>query len=815
MRKLNAIKYWYGFMLMLATISFVACTDDNDDTESPVLEVSPTTLNFTAEGTVEEGSQAYFEITSNRSWTITIQDDKDWVTLSETEGSGNAKIEVSVPAGAVDEAKVDIQIGNKAGTLLSKTVTIRRGAGSEPVEKVVIYNETVGNDASAKDKPKVDVYTGWMKTGEGSANVTYSGGADVRNTGIKSAGYEGASGENNVFFAGTSSFVINKIALKAEQTNLKLTFGGSYGKKDDATNKYDNTFDVSKFIVSLSADGTSWTPITYTKNNGDAEHPYWIFATSDFTLKNAVSELYIKFEASVASGFRLDDITLATGIGGTEIDLNGGSTGPAETTPITIAELLEKGKALANQATEVIDAANHRVFEGVVQTIASGANNNNTLAVAVEGATEPGNGITLYSYDMFNAEKLNVTAGDKVKITLKANTAKIQNFNGWYEVTGEGEYATIEKLEGTATITPIEITSANIAKLADYQGMTVTVNGANSKEANGVWCTTDRNTGNTFLLGGTEFTVYCYKTSEFAGKTYVNNVAGGKVTGIVSVYNQGQILPRTLADVSDFISDAPMITSVSPAALTFNATGTKDVTVTVLNQNGAAITATLKQNSNNIETSVVGNTVSVTVTTLANEENILQISVANGTPVEVPITCSTAPAATYTLISEIANLQAGKYLMSAYVEKYSSTNFAPYSYHVWNGSISPKAGGDLETVQYQYDEVSQTLTAKDADEGIEIELVAVADKANTYYIKLGDEYLYSVSAENRKIALGDTPTEWEFSNNSNAEGKGIFPTTMLDSKSITLVSANATSKLIRSYGSTGSYKNGIFFFKKN
>ena len=86
MRKLNAIKYWYGFMLMLATISFVACTDDNDDTESPVLEVSPTTLNFTAEGTVEEGSQAYFEITSNRSWTITIQDDKDWVTLSETEG---------------------------------------------------------------------------------------------------------------------------------------------------------------------------------------------------------------------------------------------------------------------------------------------------------------------------------------------------------------------------------------------------------------------------------------------------------------------------------------------------------------------------------------------------------------------------------------------------------------------------------------------------------------------------------------------------------------------------------------------------------
>lgn len=90
--KLNAIKYWYGFILMLGVMSFVACTDDNEDTEAPVLEVSPTTLNFTAEGTVEEGSQSYFEIIANRKWTITVQDEKDWVTLSKTEGEGNAKL---------------------------------------------------------------------------------------------------------------------------------------------------------------------------------------------------------------------------------------------------------------------------------------------------------------------------------------------------------------------------------------------------------------------------------------------------------------------------------------------------------------------------------------------------------------------------------------------------------------------------------------------------------------------------------------------------------------------------------------------------
>ena len=59
-------------------------------------------------------------------------------------------------------------------------------------------------------------------------------------------------------------------------TNFQLTFGGSYSKRND-DGSYDNTFDVSKFHVSLSADGTTWKEITYTKNNGDAEKPYWVF----------------------------------------------------------------------------------------------------------------------------------------------------------------------------------------------------------------------------------------------------------------------------------------------------------------------------------------------------------------------------------------------------------------------------------------------------------------------------------------------------------------------------------------------------------
>ena len=112
---------------------------------------------------------------------------------------------------------------------------------------------------------------------------------------------------------------MNKIALTPDQTKLKLCFGGSYALKEGSN--YINTFDASKFIVSISADGTNWTDLTYNKNSGDENSPYWIYATANFTLKKTVSTLYIRFTANASSAFRLDDILLTTSEGGQEIDL--------------------------------------------------------------------------------------------------------------------------------------------------------------------------------------------------------------------------------------------------------------------------------------------------------------------------------------------------------------------------------------------------------------------------------------------------------------------------------------------------------------
>lgn len=341
MRDLKFLKLFYGLMLVMVSAAFVSCVDDNDDTEAPFLEVSPTTLIFGLNGQPADGSQASFDIKANRSWKAIIEEDKSWVTLSKTEGEGSATIQVSIPENINDVATVVIQMSNKVGVLMSKTVTIKSG---ETVTPTVIYSETVGS-AAATGNPAVADYTGWD-----DKVVTYSGtNASVRASQSNAGGYPTASGPNNIFFAGApAEFVISKIAIPEQNTNLKLTFGSIYVKDYDAK---DYTFDMSKFEVYLSADGTAWVPVTYTKDNGDVEKPNWIFATSNFTLKQPVSSLYIKFRALDSSKFRVDDITLSTGNGGDEIDL--GAAGDPKVTTTDAAAITESTATLGGSVANI------------------------------------------------------------------------------------------------------------------------------------------------------------------------------------------------------------------------------------------------------------------------------------------------------------------------------------------------------------------------------------------------------------------------------------------------------------------------------
>lgn len=639
MKNLNFLKLFFGTMLLMVMSTLVVgCVDDNDDTEAPYLEVSPTNLTFTTSGTPAEGSQAYFEISTNRDWTATVNDDKSWVTLSAIQGSGSTRVQVSIPAGINDEAIVAIQISNKVGPLKKEYVIIKSG---DVVPALDIYHTNVGDQAVSSPYPYVDAYTGWNATGTGAASVTYSGQkATIRSSGLSNSGsYPNASGPNVIFF-GTlpADFEINKIALTSEQTNLKLTFGASYSLKPEGATDYDNEFKPANFTVSLSADGTTWTPLSYTVNNGDKETPYWVFATADFTLGKAVSELYIKFTALTASAFRLDDITLATGNGGTVIDLDGGTTPPpsGDATVITIPQI----NAMMTSAGATIDANADRFFEAIVQNDVAGGNYSyNNLIVATEGSTAAGNGVTLYGSQV-EPSTLGLTKGDRVKITLKKGLAQAKNYSGMLEITGSAteDWVTIEKLASGVAITPTVITAA---QLADYQGMAVTINDATPAAA-GVWANDANISTHTFNAAGTSFVVFCKKgATAFLDIPFV--VSSGSITGLAAVNkNIGQLVPRDLADVTAFMSASPTITAVSPTSLTFAAAGgTQTIEVTVANQGSE--TLSVSGLNGILSATVAGSTVTVVATentTDKAENQTLSIALSNGNTVTVPVIVS-------------------------------------------------------------------------------------------------------------------------------------------------------------------------------
>ena len=153
------------------------------------------------------------------------------------------------------------------------------------------------------------------------------------------------------------------------------------------------------------------------------------------------------------------------------------------------------------------------------------------------------------------------------------------------------------------------------------------------------------------------------------------------------------------------------------------------------------------------------------------------------------------------LISTIDKLTAGQYYMAAYLVSYSSNDWTATPYHLWNGTVN---SGDLVTVDYSFND--NVLETSSSDSAAVVTLEAVDGKANTYYVKCGDEYLYSTAtATNRKLALSTDPAEWVATNNANG---GIT----LSSNSVYLGTANASSKLLRSYQNEGTLNAGVYFF---
>lgn len=650
MKKSSIWKLLFSALTVFAVVVFAGCTDDNDDMGAPYLNVTPENLTFDAEGQPADEYNGTFIVETNRPWRAIVEDEQTWVRLSATEGEGDAAVTVTVPASNIGQsAKVTFEVYNSYGALIQKDVNVLQG---EVKPATVIYGNNFDKTLAAKDAnnrwPFLDQSDAWQNaTGTGIESVTYAyKNMSVRSSQKNSGGYDGASGQNKIFFGtAPANFDIDNITLPSGETNYRITFGANYSKNNDGT--YDNTFKPEYFHVWVG-NGTTWKELKYEKIGGsDETDPYWILFKSDFTLKTALKELSIRFTTTTGgeaanSAFSIDDLSFTNGNGGQEVDLEGGVVppDPGEATAITIPELI----AQMTTTEAPVDANADRYLDAVVMNDVAGANYTfNNLILATENATEAGNGITLYGSQV-EPSTLGLNKGDKVRVTLYKGLAKVVNCSGMYEVTGAKE-ATWCKVEKTGTVTSIPTATIAAADLAKYQGMAVTIANASVAQA-GVWASASALSSHTFTADGANFTVFCKQRDEKNPSVFLDvpyKAATGNISGLAAVYkNNSQLVPRNLDDVAAFSdSSTPMITGVTPASVSIPAIGGNETIIVSVANKGENVLS-VSGLSGLLEATVDNANNMVTVTAQPNtgavQNQTLTIAIAGGNSVTVPVT---------------------------------------------------------------------------------------------------------------------------------------------------------------------------------
>lgn len=650
MKKSSIWKLLFSALTVFAVAVFAGCTDDNDDMGAPYLNVTPENLTFDAEGQPADEYNGTFIVETNRPWRAIVEDEQTWVRLSATEGEGDAAVTVTVPASNIGQsAKVTFEVYNSYGALIQKDVNVLQG---EVKPATVIYGNNFDKTLAAKDAnnrwPFLDQSDAWQNaTGTGIESVTYAyKNMSVRSSQKNSGGYDGASGQNKIFFGtAPANFDIDNITLPSGETNYRITFGANYSKNNDGT--YDNTFKPEYFHVWVG-NGTTWKELKYEKIGGsDETDPYWILFKSDFTLKTALKELSIRFTTTTGgeaanSAFSIDDLSFTNGNGGQEVDLEGGVVppDPGEATAITIPELI----AQMTTTEAPVDANADRYLDAVVMNDVAGGNYTfNNLILATENATEAGNGITLYGSQV-EPSTLGLNKGDKVRVTLYKGLAKVVNYSGMYEVTGAKE-ATWCKVEKTGTVTSIPTATIAAADLAKYQGMAVTIANASVAQA-GVWASASALSSHTFTADGANFTVFCKQSDEKNPSVFLDvpfKAGSGNISGLAAVYkNNSQLVPRNLDDVAAFSdSSTPMITRVTPASVSIPAIGGNETIIVSVANKGENVLS-VSGLSGLLEATVDNANNMVTVTAQPNtgavQNQTLTIAIAGGNSVTVPVT---------------------------------------------------------------------------------------------------------------------------------------------------------------------------------
>jgi len=366
------MKFRYALMAVLASVALFSACEEEEELGLASLSSDTSELSFD----VPAGEQT-ISLIATRDWSVKSK--PDWVAVDPDNGSASTKAQ-NVTITVQSNPDMD-RTGNVIFTIgfakHAVTVNQKGEAGSE--EDALIYFNDFDKEAStasygsgSSSWPSLEEFDGWKnETGNGIADVTYTyNTVTARSTSTSNSNYSDydGSGSNNLFFGLNSFFAINEIALSG-QTTFTLSFGTEMYRGSS----YDNTFDHNIFHVLVSSDGEKWVELDYSFANGDP-NGRWDLATSKFSIKEAVSKLYIYFKADMGSIFRIDDVKLVRGMESDVIvdfaegkDIDDGNDNPDEPTDVktvTIAEFLaaEESSTQLYQLTGTVSGSINTIY---------------------------------------------------------------------------------------------------------------------------------------------------------------------------------------------------------------------------------------------------------------------------------------------------------------------------------------------------------------------------------------------------------------------------------------------------------------------
>ena len=169
-------QYYYLLFFPILLLLILGCSEDSAKVSE--LEVTPTILNFTS-----EGGMASFEIKCDVKWTITT--DNSVVAVSPSNGYGNQKVNVFLPASnSINQQKYTIIVKPEAGTPANVTVNQEGQFISGDVSlQVSNYEGVISFGGNSQDSDSLRVLSNvpwqlygpdWLEAWNGSRWVTLS-----------------------------------------------------------------------------------------------------------------------------------------------------------------------------------------------------------------------------------------------------------------------------------------------------------------------------------------------------------------------------------------------------------------------------------------------------------------------------------------------------------------------------------------------------------------------------------------------------------------------------------------------------------------